>query len=98
MSSHTKPGWQGAGLGELDCGCAASSDGYDVSFCPTHAAAPELLEALEKAVTWEERRNELEQEQMQGVLDDWAERTVALQNEMRDARALIAQAKGEQHG
>ena len=50
MSSHTEPGWHEGGMGELPCGCGASSDGCSVKFCSVHAAGPELLEALEEAL------------------------------------------------
>ena len=36
--------------GTLDCGCLLTRDGGDgaaIIFCPTHAAAPALLEALQ---------------------------------------------------
>ena len=70
----------------LDCGCihqllTIRAGAYESIHCPLHAAAPTLLEALERLV------HRLDVHYGGDPAQDW--------HEQSDARAAIAQAKGK---
>jgi hypothetical protein len=55
MSQHTpseRPAFSGTldPSGELSCGCVLS--GHSIQWCHVHAAAPELLAALDQVMSW----------------------------------------------
>jgi hypothetical protein len=87
----------------VDCGCEtkvhADGSGVEIYFCPLHAAAPELLEALEQSLTRFYSVRVLEQEtipQQVLCLVCWEEKpnhTPACR--VAKAEAVVRKAKGE---
>lgn len=67
-----------------DCAfCDVTQDGYEIRFCPLHAAAPALLAALQAIMA------NAGCEDQHGREDEWVE-----QRYVDQARAAIAQAEG----
>ena len=88
MNKHIIARWEGA-LAHLDCGCACLSPNA-LKFCSSHAAAPALLETVayfDYAYNWADDDGTLAD-------DDIVELRVT-GKALKDARAAIAQAKGE---
>ena len=74
--------WEALGQG---CGCRIQGHGTIITYCPLHKAAPEILEALEKA------------EQLVGLVPELATMHgyKALNALVESWRSIIAQARGQ---